>query len=122
MSKAVEAHYKGQLMRRQGPTNRMSAAMSSGSPHSTLASISDRTERQATSEAADEATGTRTFSGKVRAMPRVRTVGASAAGTLLGRHRLDDQISVVRDIHRRCGKSERNLDQSADFGHVEIVG
>ena len=48
--------------------------------------------------------------------------GASAAGTLLGRHRLDDQISVVRGIHRRCGKSERNVDQSADVGPVEIVG
>ena len=44
---------------RQGPTNRMSAAMFSGSPHSTRATMSDRTERQVTSEAADEATGTR---------------------------------------------------------------
>jgi hypothetical protein len=48
--------------------------------------------------------------------------GASAAGTLLGRHRLDDQISVVGGIHRHCGKSERSLDQSADVGPVEIVG
>jgi len=31
---------------RQGPTNRMSAAMFSGSPHSTRATMSDRTERQ----------------------------------------------------------------------------
>ena len=44
---------------RQGPTNRMSAAMFSGSPHSTRATTSDRTERQVTSKAADEATGTR---------------------------------------------------------------
>src|SRR4029453_1918299 len=43
---------------RQGPTNRMSAAMFSGSPHSTRATTSDRTERQVTSKAADEATGT----------------------------------------------------------------
>jgi hypothetical protein len=44
---------------RQGPTNRMSAAMFSGSAHSTRATTSDRTERQVTSEAANEATGTR---------------------------------------------------------------
>ena len=44
---------------RQGPTNRMSAAMFSGGPHSTRATTSDRTERQVTSKAADEATGTR---------------------------------------------------------------
>ena len=50
----------------QGPTNRMSAAMFSGSPHRTRATMSDRTERQVTSEAADEATGTRTFSGTAR--------------------------------------------------------
>jgi hypothetical protein len=31
---------------RQGPTNRMSAAMFSGSPHSTRATTPDRTERQ----------------------------------------------------------------------------
>ena len=48
--------------------------------------------------------------------------GASAARTLLARHRLDDQISVVGGIHRRCGKSKRNLDQSADVGPVQIVG
>ena len=48
--------------------------------------------------------------------------GALAAATLLGRHRLDDQICAVRGIHRRCGKSERNLHQSADVGPVEIVG
>jgi hypothetical protein len=35
---------------RQGPTNRMSAAMFSGSPHSTRATTSDRTERQVTSK------------------------------------------------------------------------
>jgi hypothetical protein len=63
----------------------------------------------------------RTFSGTARAMPRTDG-GASAAGTLLGRHRLDDQISVVGGIHWRCGKSELNLDQSADVGPVEIVG
>ena len=40
--------------------------------------------------------------------------GALTAASLLGRHRLDDQICAVRGIHRRCGKSERNLDQSAD--------
>jgi hypothetical protein len=99
----------------------MSAAMFSGSPHRTRASISDRTERQVASEAADKATGTGIFGGTAGAMPRVRTV-ASAAGTLLGRHRLDDHISVVRGTHRRCGKSERNLDQSANVGPVEIVG
>src|SRR5688572_29962237 len=49
---------------RQGPTNRMSAAMFSGSPHSTRATTSDRTERQVASEAADEATGTRTATGR----------------------------------------------------------
>jgi SAM-dependent methyltransferase len=53
---------------------------------------------------------------------RRRGGGASATGTLLGRHRLDDQISVVRGIHRRCGKSERSFDQSADVRPVEIVG
>ena len=42
------------------PTNRMSAAMFSGSPHSTRGTTSDRTDRQITSEAADEASGTRT--------------------------------------------------------------
>ncbi len=59
---------------RQGPTNRMSAAMFSGSPHSTRAVMSDRTERHVTSEAADEATGTRTFSGTARGMPGARGV------------------------------------------------
>jgi hypothetical protein len=49
----------------QGPTNRMSAAMFSGSPHRTRATMSDRTERQVTSEAADEATGTRTLSERL---------------------------------------------------------
>jgi hypothetical protein len=50
---------QGPESERQGPTNRMSAAMFSGSPHSTRATTSDRTERQVTSKAADEATGTR---------------------------------------------------------------
>jgi hypothetical protein len=50
ISKSVEAHYKGPNSERQGPTNRMSAAMFSGSPHSTRATMSDRTERQVTSE------------------------------------------------------------------------
>jgi hypothetical protein len=58
MSKSVEAHYKGHC-EDQGPTNRMSAAMFSGSPHRTRATMSDRTEHQVTSETADEATGTR---------------------------------------------------------------
>jgi hypothetical protein len=62
MSKSVEAHYKGHC-EDQGPTNRMSAAMFSGSPHRTRATMSDRTEHQVTSETGDEATGTRTFSG-----------------------------------------------------------
>jgi hypothetical protein len=51
---------QGPNSERQGPTNRMSAAIFSGSPHSTRATMSDRTERQVTSKAADEATGTRT--------------------------------------------------------------
>jgi hypothetical protein len=34
----------------QGPTNRMSAAIFSGSPHSTRGTTSDRTDRQVTSE------------------------------------------------------------------------
>src|SRR5829696_10458572 len=55
MSKSVEAHYKGHC-EDQGPTNRMSAAMFSGSPHRTRATMSDRTERQVTSETGDEAT------------------------------------------------------------------
>jgi hypothetical protein len=42
MSKSVEAHYKGPDSERQGPTNRMSVAMFSGSPHSTRATMSDR--------------------------------------------------------------------------------
>jgi hypothetical protein len=50
---------QGPNSERQGPTNRMSAAMFSGSPHSTRATLSDPTERHVTSEAADEATGTR---------------------------------------------------------------
>jgi hypothetical protein len=62
MSKSVEAHYKGHC-EDQGPTNRMSAAMFSGSPHRTRATMSDRTEHQVTSETGDEATGTRTISG-----------------------------------------------------------
>ena len=53
---------------RQGPTNRMSAAMFSGSPHSTRGTTSDRTERQVTSEAADEATGTRTLIGTMNGL------------------------------------------------------
>src|SRR5215211_3199330 len=60
---------------RQGPTNRMSAAMFSGSPHSTRASMSDRTERQVTSEAADEAAGTRTAHGARRATKRANDSG-----------------------------------------------
>jgi len=63
MSKSVEAHYKGHC-EEQGPTNRMSAAMFSGSPHRTRATMSDRTEHQVTSETGDEATGTRTSYGR----------------------------------------------------------
>jgi hypothetical protein len=51
---------------RQGSTNRMSAAMFSGSPHSTRATTPDRTERQVTSEAADEATVTRRLARSAR--------------------------------------------------------
>src|SRR5829696_275495 len=65
MSKSVEAHYKGHC-EDQGPTNRMSAAMFSGSPHRTRATISDRTEHRVTSETGDEATGTRRRSGTGR--------------------------------------------------------
>jgi hypothetical protein len=64
---------------RQGPTNRMSAAMFSGSPHSTRATMSDRTERQVTSEAADEATGTRTACG-TRRIEKLATKGAIGQG------------------------------------------
>jgi hypothetical protein len=63
MSKSVEAHYKGQIVSARNLTNRMSAAMFSGGPHSTRATMSDRSERHVTSKAADEATGTRTFGG-----------------------------------------------------------
>jgi hypothetical protein len=55
MSKSVEAHLQGPDSGRQGPTNRMSAEMFSGSPHSTRATASGRTERQVTSKPADEA-------------------------------------------------------------------
>ena len=57
----VEVHrgpLQGPDSERQGPTNRMSAAMFSGSPHSTRGTTSDRIDRQVISEAADEATGT----------------------------------------------------------------
>jgi hypothetical protein len=57
---------QGPNSQRQGPTNRMSAAMFSGSPYSTPATTPDRTERQVTSEAADEATRTRRSSGTSR--------------------------------------------------------
>src|SRR5512132_2346057 len=91
MSKSVEAHYKGPDRERQGPTNRMSAAMFSGSPHSTRATTSDRTERQLTSEAADEATGTRTANGARRATRRAdRSRSGSALEVLLGVLRLVD--------------------------------
>src|SRR5215207_1529098 len=46
MSKSVEAPLQGPDSERQGPTNRMSAAMFSGSPHSTRTTTPDRTERQ----------------------------------------------------------------------------
>src|SRR5215217_2826807 len=75
MSNSVEADLHGPDGERQGPTNRMSAAMFSGSPHSTRASMSDRTERQVTSEAADEAAGTRTAHGPRRATKRANDSG-----------------------------------------------
>ena len=77
MSKSVEAHYKGHC-EDQGPTNRMSAAMFSGSPHRTRATMSDRTEHQVTSETGDEATGTRTFSGASSQRATVRTGSAKS--------------------------------------------
>ena len=55
---------------RQGSNNRMSAAMFSGSPHSTRATTPDRTERQVTSEAADEATDEATVNAKVGAVSK----------------------------------------------------
>ena len=78
----LEVH-KGPLQgpdsERQGPTNRMSAAMFSGGSHSTRASRSDRTERQVSSEAADEARrSTRSASTKIslpREMQRPPTSG-----------------------------------------------
>jgi hypothetical protein len=85
MSKSVEAHYKGHC-EDQGPTNRMSAAMFSGSPHRTRATMSDRTERQVTSETGDEATGTRTSYGMGR---RCRRFGRSAR---------DQRVDHVDDI------------------------
>ena len=60
MSKSVAALSQGPDSECQGPTNPMSAAIFSGGPHSTRGTTSDRTERQVTSEAADEGTGTRT--------------------------------------------------------------
>ena len=60
ISKSVEARYKGLIVSARDLPTPMSAAMFSGSPHSTRATTSGRTERQASSEAADEATGTRT--------------------------------------------------------------
>jgi hypothetical protein len=68
MSKSVEAHLQEPDSERQGPTNRMSAAVFSGSPYTTRATTPNRTERQATSEAADEATGTRTFTSSHRGL------------------------------------------------------
>ena len=52
ISKSVEAHLEAPDYERHGPTNRMSAAMFSGSPHSTRGTTSDRTERQVTSKLA----------------------------------------------------------------------
>ena len=62
MSKSVEAHYKGQIVSARDLPTQCQQQCFSGSPHSTRATMSDRTERQVTSEAADEATGTRTVS------------------------------------------------------------
>jgi hypothetical protein len=79
---------------RQGSTNRMSAAMFSGSPHSTRAMMSDRTERHVTSEAADEATGTRTFSGTARGMPGAR--GVLQARSKGWRRKPEEDLRVAR--------------------------
>jgi hypothetical protein len=59
MSKSVEAHCKGQIVSARDLPTRCQQQCFSGSPHSTRATTSDRTERQITSKAADEATGTR---------------------------------------------------------------
>jgi hypothetical protein len=59
MSKSVEAHHKGQIVSARDLPTRCQQQCFSGSPHSTRATTSDRTERQVTSKAADEATGTR---------------------------------------------------------------
>src|SRR6187455_1763876 len=48
MSKSVEAPSQEPDSERQGPTNRMSAAMFSGSPHSTRGTTSDRTDLHVT--------------------------------------------------------------------------
>jgi hypothetical protein len=90
MSKSVEAHYKGHC-EAQGPTNRMSAAMFSGSPHRTRATMSDRTERQVTSKAA-EAAGTRTFSGASSQKATVRTGSANQSRAGLAAHALAQDL------------------------------
>ena len=53
---------KGQIVSARDLPTECQQQCFSGSPHSTRATMSDRTERQVTSEAADEATGTRTVS------------------------------------------------------------
>src|SRR5215216_5373546 len=85
MSKSVEAHYKGHC-EDQGPTNRMSAAMFSGSPHRTRATMSDRTEHQVTSETGDEAT------------KREGERGQPAPGSAFPRDARDQRVDHVDDI------------------------
>ena len=132
---------------RQGPTNRMSAGMFSGSPHSTRATTSDRTERQVTSEAAakrPEREGRRGQPAPGSAFPRdaatadqrlmTRTLPLPSLGG--GRrwpvHRLRDHpLRVSRMVaasatHPNIAKGTRTIPGSTRggdrFGHVGGLG
>lgn len=99
---------------RQGPTNRMSAAMFSGSPHSTRATISDRTERQVTSEAADEATGTRrsTRSASTRISLPARCSTVVIGDTV--RVAITEPCPPWRDDHTAAGRPTQRLRNPTD--------
>jgi hypothetical protein len=122
---------------RQGPTNRMSAATFSGSPHSTRASMSDRTERQVTSEAADEAAGTRRAYGRwwtAAQGPRQRCVtrplidpgparaGRCAEGTVTRSHVVSDPLRDVQLIARAGSRRTRRFHARGSAAHPGSAG
>jgi hypothetical protein len=122
MSKSVEARLQGPDSGRQGPTNRMSAAMFSGSPHSTRHGIWPN-RAPVTSEAADEATRTRrlsdragTVTGRDMALPATRSL-PGCSRPILGLDLRHD----IRSTYRKGVSRFRGLRPEARRGPTSLV-